>query len=251
MSRIWVIADLHLSHSVPSKNMAFFGKLWEGYMEKIEQSWRFLIHPDDLLLIPGDISWAMHLEEALVDLEWIDTLPGTKVMIKGNHDYWWSSMNKMAKILPPSIHLLYHTVFNWNEVTIGGTRLWETSEYTFEEYIHFQKNPCERVKEEKKVEEQEKIFVRELERLKICLTQLNPQAKVRIAMTHYPPISAMLLPSRASEILEAFKINICVFGHLHSLKKEAPMFGEVGGVSYKLTSSDYLDFTPIKIYESV
>lgn len=248
MSHIWTIADLHLAQSVPAKNMGFFGPLWEGYMEKIEKSWRSLIKSDDLVLIPGDISWAMHLEQALIDLEWIDALPGTKVMIKGNHDYWWSSMNKMAKIMPPSIRPLHNSVFDWNDITIGGARLWDTPEYSFRDYIHFQDNPRAAKKEEKKEEEEEKIFARELERLKLSLQQLNPNAKVRIAMTHYPPISADLLPSRTSAILEEFNINICVFGHLHNLKKEKPMFGEVRGVRYFLTSCDYLDFKPIKIY---
>lgn len=247
MANIWAIADLHLACSIPAKNMAVFGPLWQGYMEKMEQSWRSLIQCDDLVLVAGDISWAMHLEEAAADLEWIDALPGTKVMIKGNHDYWWSSMNKMSKVMPPSIRPLYNSVFDWNDVTIGGTRLWDTSEYNFGNYIHFQENPRETKKEEKKGEESEKIFARELERLKLSLQQLNPNAKHRIAMTHYPPISADLLPSKASQILEEFKIDICVFGHLHNLKKDKPMFGEVRGVRYYLTSCDYIDFKPIKI----
>lgn len=243
---IWAIADLHLAESVPAKNMAVFGPLWEGYMEKMERAWHSLVKCDDLVIIAGDISWAMHLEEALVDLAWVDALPGTKVIIKGNHDYWWSSMNKMAKVMPPSIHPIYNGVYNWNDVTIGGTRLWDTPEYNFRDYIHFQENPRGTKKIEKK-EDDEKIFLRELERLKLSLQQLNPNAKTRIAMTHYPPISSALQPSRASAILEEFKIDYCIFGHLHNLKKEKPMFGEVRGVRYLLTSCDYIDFTPIRI----
>lgn len=243
---IWAIADLHLAVSVPAKNMAFFGPLWERYMEKIEKNWRSLVKDGDLVLIAGDISWAMNLEEAASDLKWIDALPGTKVVIKGNHDYWWSSMSKMAKVMPSSIYPLHNTAFNWNGVTIGGARLWDTPEYSFHAYVHFQENRRAAKKVEKK-EEDEKIFARELERLKLSLKQLDPHAKTRIAMTHYPPISADLLPSRASTILEEFKIDYCLFGHLHNLKKEKSLFGEVRGVRYLLTACDYLDFTPIRV----
>lgn len=244
---VWAFADLHLAKGAPEKDMAVFGSVWQGYMDKIEASWHASIKAEDLILMPGDISWAMRLEEALVDLRWIDTLPGTKVMIRGNHDYWWTSLSKMRKVMPPSIHLIHNSVFNWNEVTIGGTRLWDTSEYQFGSYVAFKENPQERKKEALDVEEMEKIFTRELERLKLSLQQLQPHAKWRIALTHYPPISADLASSRASEILESFKIDYCVFGHLHNLKRDKALFGEKNGVHYVLSSCDYLDFTPIRI----
>ena len=244
---IWAIADLHLALSVPEKNMAAFGPLWENYMEKIEKKWRGCVKEDDLVLLAGDLCWAMHLEEAKTDLEWVHRLPGTKVIIRGNHDYWWASAAKMSLVMPPSIHFIHNTVFNWKDVTIGGSRLWDTKEYQFGDYIHFQENPRASKKEAVKQEESEKIFSRELERLKLSLNQLSPTAKVRIVMTHYPPISADLKPSLASKILEEFGIQICVFGHLHNLKKEKTLFGEKHGVKYLLTSADYLDFTPVRI----
>lgn len=239
------MADLHLAQSVPSKNMAVFGPEWEGYMDKMAASWRELVHSDDLVLLPGDISWAMKLEEAKIDLQWIDALPGTKVMIRGNHDYWWSSAKKMSEVFPPSVHFIHNTAFHWNDIAIGGTRLWDTPEYNFNGYVHFQENP--RARPAAKEEGGEAIFERELERLKMSLRQMNPSTKVKIAMVHYPPISADLKPSRTSAILEKFGVQICVFGHLHNLKKDKPLFGEARGIKYHLTAADYLDFRPIRI----
>jgi predicted phosphohydrolase len=243
---IWAIADLHLAKSVPSKDMGIFGPTWQGYMDKIEKAWKESVQPQDLVLIPGDISWAMTLTEALIDLQWIDTLPGTKVMIKGNHDYWWSSLSKMEKVVPPSIHLIHNNIFCWEGVEIGGTRLWDTSEYNFHKYIDYQEN----IKAKPKIidlDDQEKIFNRELERLSLSLQNMSSHAKIRIALTHYPPISAELMPSKASCLLEQYGINYCVFGHLHTLKLGQPLFGKTANIHYILASADYLNFHPICI----
>ena len=243
---IWALSDPHLAFSVPKKSMEAFGAVWEQYADNIQMHWQNMIAKDDLVLLPGDISWAMTLEEALIDLKWIDRLPGTKVILRGNHDYWWSSAAKMSKVMPPSIHFIHNNVFMWNGVAIGGSRLWDTPEYGFNSYVEFQENPRERVKTEEVVDE-EKIFVRELERLKLSLTQMPKEAKRKIAMTHYPPIGADLAPSRASAILEQFGIDTCVFGHLHNVRKGSLPFGSARGVRYLFTSCDYLDFRPWKV----
>jgi uncharacterized protein len=250
MMSIWALADLHLSFGIPNKSMDVFGNKWIGYTDKIRDNWFRLIKPDDLVLIPGDISWAMHIEEVKPDLEWIDALPGIKVILRGNHDYWWSSLSKVEKILPPSIHLLQNNVFQWKpHICIAGARLWDTEEYNFGEFIDY--IPNTRVKklaeEEPHVGEVEKIFQRELNRLEVSLKCVPKNSTVRIAMTHYPPISADLTPSRASLLLEKYRINICVFGHLHNVKP-MPMFGTKNEITYYLTSCDYLDFCPIKIW---
>lgn len=248
--RIWAIGDLHLSFGTPNKEMSLFGPIWEQHAEKIASNWRATIQPEDLVLIPGDISWAMRLEEVLPDLAWIDRLPGTKVLIKGNHDYWWGSLKKVTQILPHSIHLIQNNAFFWKGVAVGGTRLWDTPEYSFAPYIELQP-PA--VRKEGKVEElvqeelSQKIFDRELERLKMSLKQLDPTAQVKIAMTHYPPIGADLQPSRASQILEQAGVSVCVFGHLHSIKPECALFGEKNGIRYLLTSADYIRFQPIAV----
>ena len=250
LMRIWAIGDLHLGFGVKNKSMDVFGPQWENHAAQIASHWKAMIAPEDLVLIPGDISWAMKLEDAAADLAWIDALPGTKVMIKGNHDYWWGSLSKIAQILPPSIHLVQNNAFHWKDVAIGGARLWDTPEYAFGQYIEFRENPKARAADQEELVQEEfsqKIFDRELERLKMSLKQLKADAKIRIAMTHYPPIGADLKPSRASQILEQHGIQVCVFGHLHNIKSGIPLFGERNGVRYLLTSCDYIRFQPIAI----
>ena len=246
--KIWAIGDLHLSFGVPSKQMGLLNSDWIGYEEKIEKHWREMVAPTDLVLIPGDISWAMTLEEVLPDFQWIDRLPGTKVMIKGNHDYWWGSLAKLVSKLPPSIHVIQNNAFFWEGIAIGGARLWDTAEYSFGHCVDFKENPRERKTDPIQEDMEEKIFSRELERLRMSLKAMNPAASLKIAMTHYPPISADLKPSRASAILEEYGIQTVVFGHLHSLKKGAKMFGEHKEIRYILTSADYLNFRLIQIY---
>lgn len=246
---IWAIGDLHLAFGAPEKTMEVFGPAWKDYANRIQKNWRELVQGDDLVLIPGDISWAKTLEDALVDLKWIDALPGTKVIMKGNHDYWWPSNKKLKETLPPSIHFIHNNVFNWNGVTIGGSRLWDTEEYSFNDYIEFQENPLAKEKVIDRELEQ-KIFSRELERLRMSLNELDDKASFRIAMTHYPPISADLQDSEASKILEAYGINVCVFGHLHNIKRGIPLFGKKNQIHYLFTSADYLDFKPLLIKRS-
>jgi len=244
---VWALSDPHLSFSVPDKNMEFFGEVWTGYTDKIKSHWEAVIGPDDLVLVPGDISWAMKFEDALIDLEWIHALPGTKLICKGNHDYWWGSVSKMTKTMPPSIHIIHNNVFTWKDISIGGARLWDTAEFNFNDYIVFRENVRAKNKGPKDPKEVEKIFARELGRLELSLQQLDQKAKTRIAITHYPPVSADLQDSRASAILEKYNVDICVFGHLHTVRKEAEMFGEKNGIRYIFASCDHLDYKPVKV----
>ena len=243
---VWALSDLHLAFGAPNKSMEIFGPGWEDYANKIKQNWQQRIHQEDLILIPGDISWAMKFDHALVDLNWIDALPGTKVILKGNHDYWWPSVSKLKSALPPSIHYIQNNAYHWNDISIGGARLWDSEEYNFNEIIEFRDNPNARevVFDPKATE---RIFLRELERLKLSLKALSPEAKIRIALTHYPPIGIDLKSSRVSQILEEYKIDYCIFGHLHNVKTDKKLFGEKNGVKYVFTSGDYLKFIPQKI----
>lgn len=245
---IWAIGDLHLALGVPKKRMDTFGGPWINYTQKIEENWRKVVQEDDLVLIPGDISWAMTIEDVIPDLEWIHNLPGTKVVLRGNHDYWWTSLNKVEKILPPSIHLIQNNSFFWNDVAIGGARLWDTPEYAFGPYINYTENPLAKnltVPEDPR--ETEKLFLRELGRLELSLQSMNPAAKKRIAMTHYPPIGVDLGESRTAAILEKYKIDICVFGHLHNIKPGIYLFGNRNDIKYVLASADYIDFKPVRL----
>lgn len=246
--QIWAIADLHLCFGTPDKSMEVFGSNWEKYCEKIEMNWQKNIAKEDLVLIAGDISWAMSLEKALIDLKWIDSQPGTKVMIKGNHDYWWSSLSKVSSSLPPSIHLIQNTAFNYRGISIGGARLWDTDEYSFNILdIDHERNREVKSETQEEMRAREKIFQRELSRLELSLNQVDQKADLRIAMTHYPPIGIELRPSKASRLLEKYNIDVCVFGHLHNIKKDLKIFGISQGIDYFLTSSDYLNFNPLKI----
>jgi predicted phosphohydrolase len=248
--KIFAIADLHLSLSIPEKTMEIFSENWKDYHNKIETNWKNIVTKNDLVLIPGDLCWAIKLKDALIDLEWIHNLPGKKIIIKGNHDYWWPSFTKLKNALPPSIEFLQNNAISFNDITIAGARLWDTQEFNFDEYIDFLPNPKKNKDLEKNIQLDlsEKIFSRELERLKLSLDQMNKNAKIKIVMTHYPPISADLKDSKASKLLEKYYIDICIFGHLHNVKKNKKMFGEKNNIKYILTSADYIDFKPIQIF---
>jgi predicted phosphohydrolase len=248
---VWAIADLHLAFGVPEKSMEVFGEPWIHYTDKLKEHWMQRVQPEDLVLIAGDISWAKHLPEAKPDLEWIHALPGTKVLLRGNHDFWWTSLKQIEAILPPSMHLIQNNAFHWKNISVGGARLWDSPEYQFNEYIHYVENPRAKklTEETDRSEEAEKIFQRELGRLEISLKEMarRKESTLRIVMTHYPPISAKLDNSRVSALLEKYQVNICVFGHLHNVKKEPLIFGEKNQIRYYLTSADYLDFKPLEV----
>lgn len=246
---VWAIGDLHLSFGIPNKNMDVFGSQWLNHPEKIREHWLEHIHKDDLVLIPGDITWAMHPEQAKIDLVWIDQLPGTKVLIRGNHDYWWTSLSKIEKILPPSLHIIQNNAFHWNNIGICGARLWD-ADYNFNNYIDYRDNPKQKLTVvDENLPDARKIFQRELQRLEMSAKCFNAKDTIRIAMTHYPPLSADLQDSEASALFEKYRINICVFGHLHNVKKNVTMFGEKNGIKYYLTSCDYMDFKPLRILD--
>ena len=240
---IFAIADLHLAVSTPDKKMDVFGGAWVDYMQKIEERWREAVREGDLVLIAGDISWAMKLVDAIGDLEWIDRLPGTKVMIRGNHDLWWGSISQVRSALPPSLHVIQNDIFRWQDVEIGGARLWDTPEYHYQGYVEFQENPKAKKDFVDDRESSEKIFVRELLRLETSLKLFKGSR--RIAMVHYPPIGPNLAPSRASALLEKYRVQTCVFGHIHQVRLGSLPLGEARGVTYRLTSADYLDFHPL------
>lgn len=246
---VWAIADLHLSFGVPNKEMDVFGPQWQGYTEKIEKAWRSLITVEDLVLIPGDISWATAPEECRPDFEWIDQLPGTKVLIKGNHDFWWSSLAKLKPIIPSSCHLIQNNSFTWNDITIAGARLWDIPGLNFNEIIDFKESSrVKKLTADDHTPDSQKIYLRELGRLELSLKSMNPKANTRIVMTHYPPIGLDFQETDVSKLLEKYGVSHCVFGHLHNVKPGLKLFGEHHGVNYQLVACDYLDeFKPLRI----
>lgn len=247
---VWALADLHLSFGVPDKKMDIFGIQWKNHPERIRTHWLEQIDENDLVLLAGDISWAMKPEDAKADLDWIHSLPGTKVMIRGNHDYWWYSLKKIEKFLPSSIHLVQNNIFKWKNFVIGGSRLWDTSEYSFNAFIPYIENPRENtLTKVDDPQEAEKIFIRELGRLESSLKLMPKDGSTRIVMTHYPPIGASLDLSRASALLEKYNVSLCVFGHLHNVMPNALPYGTKNGVRYVLTACDYLNCNPIKVLD--
>lgn len=239
--KIFALADLHLSLSCPGKDMNVFGPLWDNYHEKIKNQWQSVVSDQDLVLIPGDISWAMKLDEALVDLAFIDKLNGTKVLIRGNHDYWWPSLAKLQKLPFKTLKFIHNNALLINGVGLCGTRLWDSHEFNFQDYIQFKDNP--RAKEKVAVD-REKIFDSELKRLELSVSQLSQEAKIKIALVHYPPLGKDLKQTKASKIFEDAGISHVCFGHLHNLNKSLNPYGTARGVSYHFVAADAVNFTP-------
>ena len=147
--RVWALSDLHLSFGVKGKEMDVFGEKWINHPEKVKKNWEALIKPEDLVLIAGDISWGLKPEEVIPDLEWIDQLPGIKVMSKGNHDMWWKSASKVRALLPESIHIIHNDAFTINGISIGGTRLWDHPDLNYYKFIDIQEIKGVNIKKKK------------------------------------------------------------------------------------------------------
>ncbi len=241
---IYLLSDPHLCFSTPEKSMEHFGPPWIGYLDKIKTNFEKKIKNEDLVLIPGDISWASKFEQALIDLKWLDNLPGQKLILKGNHDDWWPSSTKLKESLPSSIHFIKGNSLQFKDVSITGSRLWDSPDFNFDPYINAPGYRCS-----KNPIEGKRLYDKELLRLKATLLTLNAKSSVKIVMTHFPPISADLKDSTISKMYEEAGVNIAVFGHLHSLKKGPPLFGTKNNIQYVLGSADYLGFQPLKILD--
>jgi len=251
--KIFAISDPHLSFGTERKSMAVFGPEWDGHPGPMAERWRDLVSEGDLVLVAGDISWAMRLDSARPDLEFLASLPGRKVMIRGNHDYWWASRSKVRAALPDGISIVQNDALLVAGVAVGGSRLWDDPDI---KYGPMALRPGEMEQEvataaPRPPEENEKIFVRELGRLRLSLSALDAVADLKVAMVHYPPTSPALEDRRATGVIEEFGVDHCVFGHLHQLEpgSKNPLYGRRGETSYALTSCDYLEFTPLLVAE--
>lgn len=231
---IYVIGDLHLSFGV-NKPMNIFGEKWEKHAEKIKLNWLEKVKENDTVILPGDFSWATYLEEAERDFEYLNKLTGTKILSKGNHDYWWTTVTKMKKYLKEknfeNIDFLYNNSFCIEDKIIVGTRGWVT-------------NP--------KSEENYKILKRENDRLKISLESGIKNFgtdKEIIAFIHYPPFYKEMVPDEINfrKTLEQYNVKRCIYAHLHAESHKDAIEGIFNGISYKLASSDYLNFDLLKL----
>lgn len=224
--RIFAVGDLHLSFDPRiEKPMDIFGEHWQEHWKKLEDDWRERVDEEDLVLIAGDISWGLRLEEALADLEWINRQNGKKVIIKGNHDLWWSGINRLNKMYS-SIYFLQNTCYMVGELGICGTRGWI----------------CPGSEEFK--EHDLKIYEREIHRLRLSLEDARKAGATKIvAMLHYPPTNDRFEESGFTELLEEYQASHLVYGHLHGKEVfKKGLKGLVKGINYDLISLDYLDF---------
>jgi len=229
---LWTISDLHLS-SVQPKPMDIFGDRWRDHPGRIGGAWRDRVGADDTVLLAGDISWAMKLDEALPDLRWIAELPGRKVLSRGNHDYWWESTGRVRRQLPPTLAVVQGDAIDLGEAVVCGTRGWITPETPgFQEASDLT------------------VYKRELVRLDSALAaarKLAAGAKPIVVMIHYPPFLERK-PTEFARRIAASGAAACIYGHLHRpYDWNMATQGLVEGVYYQLTSCDYLGFGPVGI----
>lgn len=219
---IYVIGDLHLSFG-ENKPMDVFGVNWEGHYEKIKNDWLSKVKESDTVILAGDFSWAMKLQNTILDFEYLNGLPGRKILLKGNHDYWWTTVTNMKIFLKENnienIDFLYNNSFEIDNKIICGTRGWSLSE--------------------ERAEDNQKIIDREINRLKLSIedgiTKFGKDKEI-IVFLHYPPITPFI------QILKEYNIKRCYYGHLHGNSIKDAVNGNMDGIELKLISSDAVDF---------
>ncbi len=235
---LYTIADLHLStYGETNKSMEVFGSRWADYMKRIESNWRRLVTDSDTVIIPGDISWALSLDEALSDLKFIDSLPGKKILGKGNHDFWWCTMKKHAAFFEKhgieSISFLFNNAHECEDCIIAGTRGWYNDEDSTNapSDVNF-----------------EKLTARERGRLKTSLDEAlklkekSPEKEI-LVFTHFPPFWNGKASDSLIELLLEYKIKRVYYGHIHGNYTVAPRFDH-RGIEMNIVSADYLQFVP-------
>lgn len=224
---LFAIADLHLSFTV-NKPMDRFGPQWAGHPEKIARAWRERVTPQDTVLVCGDTSWAMRLDEAAADLAYLGDLPGRKILLRGNHDYWWGSAAKVRRALPPGIDLLQNDCQIVEGWAVCGARGWG---------IPTAETP----------DTDRAIYDRDVGRLRLSLEQAPPGLP-RLAMLHYPPWMPGFETTAVRDVLHAAGVRVVVYGHLHGLAPGTYPDAEFDGIRYHCVSSDLVAFAPRRIF---
>ena len=230
---LFVIADLHLSTSV-NKPMDIFGG-WDYYTERLQQNWQRLVRPEDTVVIPGDISWGMNLEQSKSDFDFINKLNGKKIISKGNHDYFWTSKKKMEDFFSANgfdtLNIMHNNCYEYEGIGICGSRGW----------INENGNP-----------DDEKVLKREAQRVEVSIECAERQGLVPIVFLHYPPVFAEAVNVEIFDVLMRHKIKYCYYGHLHGrLAHSKSVNGLYNGIRMQLISADYLQFVPLNITEIV
>lgn len=225
---LYAIGDLHLCLGAP-KPMDIFGGAWVGYMEKLRRGLSIL-RPEDTTVLMGDLSWALDLESAKADFEWIARIPGRKIILKGNHDYWWSTAAKFQKFCQENrltdMHILNNNFYEYDGYAICGTRGWN-------------------YEEKRGTPHDEKIFKRELIRLEASLKAAGERPK--LVFLHYPPRSKGYECPEILELLDAYRVPLCCYGHIHSRGCRSAFQGMYHDTEFRLLSADYISFCPRRI----
>lgn len=232
--KIFAISDLHLSGNNP-KPMDIFGASWANYIQEIEDDWRSRVSPSDTVLIAGDISWAMNLENAKTDIDYIGSLPGKKIIIRGNHDYWWKSIGAVRSILSNRTYAVQNDCVRIENLLVCGSRGWTTPENSGGVSA-----------------EDKKIYDREVQRVTLSLSAMaklrKPEDKV-VVMIHYPPFNSRFESSPFTELFNEYKADAVVYGHLHGNPGRVCFKREVNGLNYYLTSCDLVRNKLVEITE--
>lgn len=229
--KVFAISDFHLSINNP-KPMDIFGPTWENYLDKIIADWEQKVTDEDIVLIPGDLSWAMKFDEAKPDLDFICNLKGKKVILKGNHDYWWSSISELRSYLYNNTYAIQNDAIKLGNYVICGSRGWVAEDNGF------------------KSEQDEKIYRRELIRMELSLKNamtLKCDEDKIIVITHYPPFNYRMEYNDMIALFEKYGVNYVVYGHLHNEDIKQKLTIERNGIKYYLTSCDLVGNKLIKI----
>lgn len=235
---IFTIADTHLSlHDTVNKPMDVFGSRWVGYTEKLEKGWRETVRDGDTVVIPGDISWAMTLDESLCDLRFLNGLPGSKIIGRGNHDYWWATKKKMDAFLTENsldtIKFLYNNAFAVEDMNLCGSRGWYPDE-----------------KGAPKTADYDKIVAREAVRLRLSFEYAKAieggENRENVAFLHFPPYFGDYKCPELLDVLHEYGVTLCFYGHIHS-RYELPQVEECEGIEFVLISADFLNFIPQRV----
>lgn len=232
--KIFAISDLHLSLMV-EKPMDVFGGAWENYTDKIRENWQKVVQKEDIVLVAGDLSWAMKLEETKKDLEFLESLNGTKIIIKGNHEYWWKSISAVREVLPKNVFALQNDSIKIGNYIFAGTRGWEVPESDND--INF-------------TEKDEKINAREQIRLELTLSNMQRKREEEdkvICLMHYPPFNAKREDNGFTQLFEKYNVDAVVYGHLHKNAGRYERRYVKNGIPYYLTSADLIDMMPVEI----
>lgn len=229
---IWAIADIHASATEPAtglpiKSMDIFGPQWSNHVDRLERAWQERVSSDDTVIVAGDIDWALHLADAMQTLYRIDGWNGRKILIRGNHDFWWSSKttNRVRQALPPTITLLHNNalpVEGMNVCGAKGSPVPGGADWTAENA---------------------KLLNRETQRLRLSLEARDPNLPTIVAL-HYPPLYPSHPESPYAELLRQFGVDVCVYGHLHGRAAPSGPSGWYEGTQYVLVAADAVEFQP-------